>query len=351
MARLWREALLLIVVTAALSAGVKSFVVETFRIPSGSMEDTLLVGDRVLVNKFVYRTRSIDRGDVVVFSGAGSWGPVPPSRNADHFVAAYRDAMQALGLESDGTDYVKRVIGLPGDHVACCDVQGRITVNGVPLREGSYLYPGEPPSADSFNVVVPLGRLWVMGDHRGDSADSRYHSTDPGDGTIPESAVVGRVFLVIWPPSQVRSLPIPATFASRAMVSRPGADDPGRHGGRGYAAAGLGLAPCPRTTALSSALGSDSMNDDWATGDQALTNAQGDSSPVGDGNRGGADARTAEGRARWLAGWWFRARARNRGRLRGLGRTRASSPARRRRAGRAFPGGLNCRSWWCSRSC
>ncbi len=221
MARLWREALLVIVVTAALSAGVKSFVVETFRIPSGSMEDTLLVGDRVLVNKFVYRTRSIDRGDVVVFSGAGSWEPVPPSRNADHFVAAYRDAMQALGLESDGTDYVKRVIGLPGDHVACCDVQGRITVNGVPLREGSYLYPGEPPSADSFNVVVPRGRLWVMGDHRGDSADSRYHSTDPGDGTIPESAVVGRVFLVIWPPSQVRPLPIPATFTSRAMSATP----------------------------------------------------------------------------------------------------------------------------------
>jgi signal peptidase I len=217
----WREALLLIVVTVLLTVLAKSFVVEAFRIPSGSMEDTLRVGDRVLVNKLVYRMRGIDRGDVVVFSGAGSWNPSPPSRSGDRVLAAYRDAMQVLGLETDGTDYVKRVIGLPGDHVVCCDTQGRITVNGVALREGSYLYPGEVPSAESFNIVVPPGRLWVMGDHRGDSADSRYHSYDPGDGTIPESAVVGRVFLVIWPPSQVRSLPIPATFTSRALAAAP----------------------------------------------------------------------------------------------------------------------------------
>jgi signal peptidase I len=218
-ARLWREALLLVVVTVLLATGVKSFVVEAFRIPSGSMEDTLRVGDRVLVNKFVYRLRGIDRGDVVVFSGAGSWDPA--AQNAHGVSAVYRDALRALGLETDGTDYVKRVIGLPGDHVVCCDAQGQITVNGVPLREGSYLYPGEAPSADSFNIVVPPGRLWVMGDHRDDSADSRYHSSDPGDGTIPESAVVGRVFMVIWPPSQVRSLPIPVTFGSRVLAAAP----------------------------------------------------------------------------------------------------------------------------------
>ena len=214
----WREALLVIVVTLLLTAGVKSFVVETFRIPSGSMENTLRIGDRVLVNKLVYRIRGIDRGDVVVFSGAGSWGPTPPQQKAGSISAAYRDALQALGLETDGTDYVKRVIGLPGDHVACCTAQGRITVNGVPLREGSYLYPGEAPSAEFFNITVPPGRLWVMGDHRGESSDSRYHSSDPGGGTIPESAVVGRAFVVIWPPSQVKSLPIPATFTSRATA-------------------------------------------------------------------------------------------------------------------------------------
>jgi signal peptidase I len=218
-ATFWREAVLLIVVTAVLTVVVKSFVVEAFRIPSGSMEDTLRVGDRVLVNKFVYRIRGIERGDVVVFSGAGSWGPASPPQSTDSVAAAYGDAMRAMGLEPDGTDYVKRVIGLPGDHVACCDAQGRITVNGVPLLEGSYVYPGEAPSTQFFNVTVPPGRLWVMGDHRGDSADSRYHGGDPGNGTIPESAVVGRVFLVIWPPSQVRSLPIPATFARRTLVA------------------------------------------------------------------------------------------------------------------------------------
>jgi signal peptidase I len=213
----WREALLVIVVTVLLTAGVKSFVVETFRIPSGSMENTLRIGDRVLVNKFVYRIRGIGRGDVVVFSGAGSWGPTP--QRAGRISAAYRDALQALGLETDGTDYVKRVIGLPGDHVVCCTAQGRITVNGVPLREGSYLYPGEAPSAEFFNITVPPGRLWVMGDHRGESSDSRYHSGDPGNGTIPESAVVGRAFVVIWPPSQVKPLPIPATFTGWGTVA------------------------------------------------------------------------------------------------------------------------------------
>jgi signal peptidase I len=215
----WREALLLIVVTLLLTVAVKAFVVEAFRIPSGSMENTLQIGDRVLVNKLVYHVRGIQRGDVVVFSGAGSWGPASPK--VSRVSAAYRDAMQVLGLETGGTDYVKRVIGLPGDHVACCDAQGQITVNGVPLREESYIYPGGPPSAQGFNVTVPRNRLWVMGDHRGDSADSRYHSDDPGDGTIPESAVVGRAFLIIWPPSQVKILPIPATFASRALAAAP----------------------------------------------------------------------------------------------------------------------------------
>jgi len=124
-----------------------------------------------------------------------------------------------MGVESSGTDYVKRVIGLAGDRVACCDAQGRLTVNGAALRESSYLYPGDRPSAESFSVTVPPGRLWVMGDHRGDSADSRYHPDDPGDGTIPDSAVVGRVFMVIWPPSQVRPLPIPATFRQRGLAA------------------------------------------------------------------------------------------------------------------------------------
>lgn len=215
----WRELLLLIVLAALLTTGVKAFAFEAFRIPSGSMENTLQVGDRVLVNKLVYRIRGIDRGDIVVFSGTGSWGPVGPAPSAGPVSGAYHDALNVMGVQTGGTDYVKRVIGLPGDHVACCDARGQITVNNVPLQEASYVYPGDPPSADSFSVTVPPGRLWVMGDHRGDSADSRYHPDDPGDGTIPESAVVGRVFMVIWPPSQVRSLPIPATFTQRELAA------------------------------------------------------------------------------------------------------------------------------------
>ena len=194
----------------------KAFVTQAFLIPSGSMEQTIRPGDRVLVNKLVYRMRGVQRGDIVVFSGTGSWGPSPVA-SANPVLRWYHDALAAAGLASDGTNYIKRVIGLPGDRVACCNPQGRITVNGVPLQESAYLYPGERPSNERFSVTVPPGRLWVMGDHRLDSADSRGHADDPGEGTIPESAVVGRAFLVVWPPSQLRSLPIPATFAQPAL--------------------------------------------------------------------------------------------------------------------------------------
>ena len=219
--RLWQELLLFLLLAAVLTVTVKTFVVQAFRIPTGSMGDTLQIGDRVLVNRFVYRFRDIDRGDIVVFSGQGSWDRASRAGQSAPAVAAYHWALQAAGLESRGTDYVKRVIGLPGDQVACCNARGWVTVNGVPLDERSYLYPGDRPSADRFRVTVPPGRLWVMGDHRGDSSDSRYHSADPGDGTIPENAVIGRAFVVIWPPAHIRSLPIPGTFARIRLFARP----------------------------------------------------------------------------------------------------------------------------------
>ena len=214
---LLRDLLVMAVIAGVVALLIKAFVIQAFRIPSASMEDTLQVGDRVLVNKLVYHLRGIHRGDIVVFSGQGSWDPPAPPLPANPVDRAFHDVLRAVGLETAGTDYIKRVIGLPGDRVACCDARGRVTVNGVPLSEGSYLYPGNVPSALRFSIVVPPGRLWVMGDHRGDSADSRYYPNAVGHGTIPESAVVGRAFAIVWPPSQLRVLPIPGTFEQAAL--------------------------------------------------------------------------------------------------------------------------------------
>lgn len=212
-----REFPILVAVALVLAVVIKSFALQAFFIPSGSMENTLEINDRVLVNKLVYDFRGIHRGDIVVFNGDGSWdpGPVPVSQNV---VAEFVGNFESMfGFGSPGEIYVKRVIGLPGDHVACCNAQGQITVNGVPLSERSYLFPGDAPSLVRFNIVVPPGRLWVMGDHRSISDDSRGHMGDPGGGTIPESAVLGRAFVIIWPPSRWRILPIPATFEQAAF--------------------------------------------------------------------------------------------------------------------------------------
>jgi signal peptidase I len=211
-----RELLTIVVAAAVLTLLVKAFVIQVYRIPSASMENTLQIGDRVLVNKVVYHVRGIARGDVVVFSGQDSWGPDAPPPSGNPVVRVVDDLLSGLGLHSDQTYYIKRVIGLPGDRVACC-TDGKVTVNGVPLDERQYLFPGNPPSTFKFSTVVPSGHLWVMGDHRSDSDDSRYHPGDPGGGAIPENQVVGRAFLIIWPPSQLRDLPIAATFQQAAL--------------------------------------------------------------------------------------------------------------------------------------
>ena len=214
----WRELPILVAVALLLAVVIKTYALQAFFIPSGSMENTLEVNDRVLINKLVYDVRGIHRGDIIVFNGDGSWDPgtVPTSSNVFSEFVSNLASMFGFGHPSD--IYVKRVIGLPGDHVACCDAQGRVTVNGVPLTEGSYLYPGDAPSLVRFNpIVVPAGRLWVMGDHRYVSDDSRGHLGDPGGGTVPESAVLGRAFVIIWPPSRWRFLPIPATFEQSSL--------------------------------------------------------------------------------------------------------------------------------------
>jgi signal peptidase I len=214
-----RELLTIVVAAAVLTLLVKAFLIQVYRIPSASMENTLQIGDRVLVNKVVYHFRDIARGDVIVFSGQDSWGPDAPPPSSNPLVRVFDDVLSGLGLHTDQTYYIKRVIGLPGDRVVCCDAQGRVTVNGVALNESQYLYPGEQPSTLKFNNVVPAGHVWVMGDHRGDSEDSRYHPEDPGGGSIPESQVAGRAFFIIWPPSQFRDLPIPSTFQQAALHS------------------------------------------------------------------------------------------------------------------------------------
>ena len=208
----WRELPVLIVVALVLALVIKTYAIQAFFIPSGSMQNTLAIGDRVLINKVVYHVRGMARGDIVVFNGDGSWDVTPPPGSSNVFSKFVGDLEDIVGANHDNNVYIKRVIGLPGDHVACCNAQGQITVNGVALTEGSYLYPGNAPSSTPFNITVPPGRLWVMGDHRAISYDSRGHMGDPGGGTIPESAVMGRAFVIIWPPSRWGFLNIPATF-------------------------------------------------------------------------------------------------------------------------------------------
>ena len=212
----WRDLVIIVIAALVLTIVLKAFVVQVFAIPSGSMENTLQPGDRVLVNKLVYRFRDIARGDVVVFSGQGSWGPDAPPPPGNPLVRFWDGVTNLVGISAPGTDYIKRVIGVPGDHVACCDA-GRVTVNGVPLSEQSYVHPGDAPSQVVFSVTVPPGRLWVLGDNRANSDDSRYRRDDPGSGTIPESAVVGRAFVIIWPPSRIGDLPIPGTFGQAGL--------------------------------------------------------------------------------------------------------------------------------------
>jgi signal peptidase I len=197
-----RESVIVVGLALLLSLVVKTWLMQAFYIPSESMENTLVKGDRVIVNKLVPSPISLKRGDVIVFEDPDHWlpAPVPPQRSP--LANLLNSTLVFVGLlpSDEGNHLIKRVIGLPGDHVVCCDSNKRLTVNGVPLNE-PYLYPGDAPSEESFKITVPPGRVWVMGDHRSFSADSRPHDENSGGakGSVPEGLIVGRAIAVVWP--------------------------------------------------------------------------------------------------------------------------------------------------------
>lgn len=214
-----KEIPILVVVALMIALLLKTFVVQPFSIPSGSMENTIQVGDRVVVDKFTpwFGSRP-SRGDVVVFRDPGGWLDGQPTSGGDDppVVKQVKGFFTFVGLlpSENEDDLIKRVIGVGGDTVACCDrTTGRITVNGYPVKE-PYLHPGNAPSKIKFRVEVPEGRLFVMGDHRSSSADSRYHLQEPGQGTISEDLVVGRAMVVAWPLGHWRGLDEPGAFAA-----------------------------------------------------------------------------------------------------------------------------------------
>ena len=196
---LLRELPILVVVALVVSLFIKSFLVQFFYIPSGSMENTLQINDRVAVNKLPFVSGKINRGDVVVFRDPASWLPEADTSSKSTIQTKIKDGLVLVGvLPNPAKQYlVKRVIGVAGDHVICCS-NGKLTINGKETNE-PYIFAGNKPSEMKFNVTVPEGKIWVMGDHRGSSADSRYHQDDVNNGFVPVSKVTGRVYAIIWP--------------------------------------------------------------------------------------------------------------------------------------------------------
>jgi signal peptidase I len=202
-----REFPILVIVALAVSLLIKTFLVQFFYIPSGSMENTLQIQDRVAVNKVPFISGSINRGDVVVFRDPANWLPEPYEASGNKVVAKLKDGLVAVGvLPNPAKQYlVKRVIGVAGDQIICCS-NGKLTINGKETNE-PYIFAGNKPSDLDFNVTVPEGKIWVMGDHRGSSADSRYHQDDVNNGFVPVEKVTGRVFAIIWPVKNVGLVP------------------------------------------------------------------------------------------------------------------------------------------------
>lgn len=198
-----RDLLVIFVVALLVSFLVKTFLIRSFYIPSGSMQNTLQIDDRIIVNQLVPEVVPLSRGDVIVFRDPGGWLQSTPDPDRGPVLEAVDWTLGLVGLTSPDNDehLIKRLVGLPGDHVVCCNSLGQMSVNGVPLDEPYVLLPdpSSPVSRDDFDVVVPADSLWVMGDNRWNSKDSRYNTTTPGGGFVPVEDVVGRAFVVSWP--------------------------------------------------------------------------------------------------------------------------------------------------------
>ncbi len=200
-----REFTIVVVVALVISALIKTFFIQAFYVPSSSMETTLKPGDRIAVNRLVNSAEEIHRGDVVVFVDPGHWLDKHDDRST--WRRMVQGALETVGLlpQNSGHHLVKRVIGVGGDTVACCTSNGKITVNGTEITE-PYLDEGVSPSLKEFSVRVPQGSLWVMGDNRANSSDSRYHEEISGNGFVPVDNVVGRAWAIFYPFSRLSML-------------------------------------------------------------------------------------------------------------------------------------------------
>ncbi|MGW4893888.1 signal peptidase I [Kitasatospora sp. NPDC004240] len=219
----WKELPILIGIALVLALVIKTFFVQAFSIPSESMQNTLQVGDRVLVDKLTpWFGAEPERGEVVVFHDPGGWlNDEPVQESGNSFVRGVQEVLSFVGLmpSANEKDLIKRVIAIGGDTVEC-EGEGPVKVNGIALDE-PYVFPGNTPCGTKpFGPVkVPEGRIWVMGDHRADSLDSRFHMDQPGGGTVPVDDVIGRAFVVAWPIDRWSTLPVPSTFDQKGLAA------------------------------------------------------------------------------------------------------------------------------------
>ncbi|MEV6974249.1 signal peptidase I [Kitasatospora sp. NPDC093806] len=219
----WKELPILIGIALVLALVIKTFFVQAFSIPSESMQNTLQVGDRVLVDKLTpWFGAEPERGEVVVFHDPGGWlADEPTKESSNSFVRGVQDVLSFVGLmpSDNEKDLIKRVIAVGGDTVEC-EGEGPVKVNGVALDE-PYVFPGNTPCGTKpfAPVHVPEGSIWVMGDHRADSLDSRFHMDQPGGGTVPVDEVIGRAFVVAWPINRWSTLPVPGTFDQKGLAA------------------------------------------------------------------------------------------------------------------------------------